>query len=170
MRQSIIGNNIISEDGTSVSINLYWESTDIQDFEGIFIRQIAKAIEPFSGKFDRIFQAGPPQTRMEVTRLIAQDQNILIPFAIFVVFFLIVVTTRSVNGAVLPLITSGFSLIFTYGFMGAMGIPMTTAFLAPAIIMGAGRGSCSWIRSWKYVMPMPLPASMVAGSTFFNAI
>ncbi len=57
-----------------------------------------------------------------------------------------------------------------YAAMAAMAIPMTTAVLTPAIIMGADRGSYSWIRSWKYVIPMPLPASMVAGSTFFNAI
>ncbi len=139
LNNPILVNSLISEDGTSTSINLYLEpdiSPEITEELTATVRDIVAGHED---SFDELFEIGLPYTQNEIARYIRQDMFRLIPMAFGVLLIMLTITMGSVSAAVLPTLTSGFSIYFTLGFMAFVGIPINLlTFIVPILVVVIG--------------------------------
>ena len=86
-----------------------------------------------------MFQVGNPRLEYEIDQGLFKDLKRLVPAAVFVLILTIGVFLRSLRTLPIPLVTAGISILWTLGFMSAMGIPITllTA-MVPALIIVIG--------------------------------
>lgn len=88
-------------------------------FEGI-----EKVLAVHGGDFERVFQVGPPRISVELTRSLFADMVLLGPLAALVLIVAIVLFLRSAMAALLPVITSALTVIWTLGLLGWTGLPL----------------------------------------------
>ncbi|MFH1726128.1 MAG: MMPL family transporter [Elusimicrobiota bacterium] len=145
LRNPLIARNAISWDGTAMAINVYVrneerpDGTKEEDFDARIAGDIDEAIAPLKGEVDRVFQMGMPFTRKVLGEKIVDDQKLITPLALGALLIALVLCLRSLNGAVMPLMSAGLSILWTFGFMGAAGLPVTllTA-IVPALLIVIG--------------------------------
>lgn len=117
--------NLLSEKGTAMTINVYLRHAgERPEFDAAAAAGIEKAIAPLAGKVDEVFQIGLPYVRTIVRDKVLQDQETILLLAVAVLLVTLVVSLRRFNGALIPLLTASLSIIWTLGFMGALGIPL----------------------------------------------
>ncbi|MCP4131476.1 MAG: MMPL family transporter [bacterium] len=140
LKNPILTGNLISTDGTATAINLYLE--EINKDSGVdigFSTKIENIIKNKKGYFEKIFQVGAPFTRKTISDIIRYEQMTLVPLAIVALLMMLVITTRSMVSAVLPLLTSGLSIFLTLGFMGYMNFSINIlTFIIPALLIVIG--------------------------------
>jgi uncharacterized protein len=124
LNSPILKNNLISEDGTSTAINLYLECISDPDFFPELAVKIEAILEQYAGEFETLVQIGTPYTRKSLTDMLATNQKTCIPLSFLTILIMLMLTTRSVSGAVLPILTSSSSVLLTLGFMGLVNIPI----------------------------------------------
>lgn len=89
--------------------------------------------------FDQIFQIGKPRISSELRSILVSDLLILGPLSALMLVFAILCFMRSWIAALLPLLTSGLSLIWTFGVMGWVGIPLNIlSAMLPSLIIVIG--------------------------------
>ncbi|TDJ70173.1 MAG: cyclic nucleotide-binding domain-containing protein [Proteobacteria bacterium] len=132
--------NVISSDGLATVISLSYESDpDDPDHPLKVFRQIEQRIDPLRADFDVVFQVGRPRLNKEIDDGLVEDLRVLVPAAIVTLLVTITIFLRSIRILPIPLITSTITLIWTFGFMATVGIPLTllTA-MVPALIIVIG--------------------------------
>lgn len=132
--------SVISADGTGTAISVTFEADTANPNQGLEIfDQIETTIAPLRNNFDPVFQVGNPRLMVEIDHGLFRDLSVLIPVAAAVMIVVIVLFLRSATCAVVPLLTSGITLLWTLGFMAALDIPLTlmTAVI-PALIIVIG--------------------------------
>ncbi len=139
-KNPILNGNLISEKETSIAINLFLE-TDNRDKN--FYRELTVTIddliEPFEKKFEKIFQIGEPYLRHQISKLMIKDQRCIIPISVLVLLITLIAVTRSPSCAILPMLTSGTSILWTAGFMSVVGIPVNIlTMIVPSLILVIG--------------------------------
>lgn len=139
LRNPLVKRNAISTDAKVMAINVYVQNEGDEDFDKNISNAIQETIAPLEGKVDRVFQMGMPFTRKVLGEKIIGDQIILTPLAVTALVIALIVCLRTLNSAVLPLLTSGLSVLWTLGMMGAAGLPINllTA-IVPALIIVIG--------------------------------
>jgi predicted RND superfamily exporter protein len=135
----IFVNNLISKDSKVTAINIYTEAPKgDKDFNGRVSQKIDEIIAPYQDKFD-IYQLGGPLTKVTFSSYIQNDQTTLIPLAVVILVIILVITFRSTIGVVVPLITSGLSILCTVGFMTYMKYPINViTAIVPALLIAVG--------------------------------
>lgn len=136
----ILVRNIISEDGSATTINLYVNSNwDDPKFTINFSNKVEKILTNYRDDFESIFQLGNTYTKRSVSENILTDQITLVPLSVLVLLSTLVITMRSASGAVLPIVTAGSSVLWTAGFMGTVNIPLNIlTVIVPSLIIVIG--------------------------------
>ncbi len=142
--------NLLSSDGTAMAIQIHAHSglagagVDarlVDDVDRIVAPLQEKAVSFVSNEssFQRVFQMGPPYLRQTLGEAIIGDQDLLIALALGVMLIAFIFRLKSLSGLIVPLLTAGLSILWTLGFMGAMGLPVTmlTA-IVPVLIIVLG--------------------------------
>jgi uncharacterized protein len=132
--------NVISADGLSTVISLSYEGDpDDPDLPLHIYRQIEQQIDPLRKNFDAVFQVGTPRLNNEIDAGLFRDLRVLVPLAVLVLLLTITFFLRSFRVLPIPLITAAITLVWTFGFMAMVGIPLTllTA-MVPALVMVIG--------------------------------
>lgn len=132
--------SVISLDGLSTVISLGYEGNeDDPELPLRIYRQIEERIDPLRPNFETVFQVGTPRLNSEIDEGLFRDLQILVPLAVLVLLLTITFFLRSFRVLPIPLITSAITLVWTFGFMAATGIPLTllTA-MVPALVMVIG--------------------------------
>ncbi|MBW2117901.1 MAG: MMPL family transporter [Deltaproteobacteria bacterium] len=140
MRNPVVAGRLISKNGKATAIRIFIEPyVSTADFYKELTGRIERIIRPLDTNFQRIFQQGNPHLRTVISDMMVQDQCRLVPLSILVLFLALILSTRSLSGAVLPLMTSGTSIIFTLGFMSVTGIPFNIlTIIVPSLIIVIG--------------------------------
>ena len=144
-RETALGNpllagQIISDDGSAIAIIVSYEE---QKWNKRFDRNAYQAIEgiinSYSSDFQELFQVGSPRLSEELKQSIIDDMVLLAPISALVLALAIIVMMGSVFAAILPVLTSAISLLWTFGAMGWFGIPINvmTAML-PSLVLVIG--------------------------------
>ena len=133
-------NNLFSKNGRVTAIILTIESgEDEQDFDEQVYLNINKAINEHSGDFDRLFQVGPPRVNAELRTSLVQDFKVLGPLSAFVLIASILFFMRSTLAAAVPIITSTLTVLWTFGLLGWIGIPLNIlSAMIPCLIIVIG--------------------------------
>jgi uncharacterized protein len=140
LRNPLLVNNIISENGDATSLNLYVvPDPDNPDFVIDFTARVEALISKVSSEFDMIFQLGNSYTKKSITSSILRDQSTMVPLSVVVLLVLLMVSMRSKTGAILPILTAGSSVVWTAGFMGFVGIPLNIlTVIVPSLLVVIG--------------------------------
>lgn len=136
----ILHRNLISNDGTATAINLYLNPRpDDPDFMVMVGTRIEEVLNPYKPNFDTLFQIGLPFNIKTQAEILSSNQKTLIPVAVGVILLMLIITMQSVSAAVLPVLTAGMSILWTLGFMGTTGIPVTVlTFIVPSLLIVIG--------------------------------
>lgn len=137
---SIMRKAVISDDALSTTISIAFQrDSENPNLSAEIYDIINSLIKPLRNDFDVIFQVGNPRLEYEIDKGLFQDLKKLIPASVFVLIVTIGIFLKSVRVLPIPLITAGLSVLWTFGFMAATGIPLTllTA-MVPALIIVIG--------------------------------
>jgi hypothetical protein len=140
IRNPIFKDNIVSQDGNSIAINLILDSDNPDEyFHKNLTNEIEKLIQPLEAEFQRIFQLGTPYVSTMIAELLFKDQISLVPMAVAVLLIVFILITRRLSSCMLPIITAGTSILCTAGFMGFIGIKLNIlTVLVPPLVMVIG--------------------------------
>lgn len=136
----LIHRNFLSDDGLSTAISLSYESRpEDPDHELEVFRIVEERVAPLREHFDVVFQLGRPRLNVEIDGGLFDDLRRLIPVALVILTLVVTVFLRTPAAIPIPLVTSGLSVLWTMGFMAAVGIPLTllTAMI-PALVIVVG--------------------------------
>jgi predicted RND superfamily exporter protein len=136
----IIKRNQISPDGNSTVITLYLKkSKKDEDFERKIKEGIDKILAEHKGDFQELFQSGSPYVMTSMSEYIVKDQLVLVPLAVAVLLLTIMLTLRNIHGGIIPLINSIISIIWMFGVMKLLNIPINPlTSIVPAILIVIG--------------------------------
>jgi predicted RND superfamily exporter protein len=149
LHNPLISGNLLSPTGTAMAINVYFKSDRPTGFDRSASEGIERALMPLSGKVKTFFQIGSPYVRTQINERIQQDQREILPLSALVLFVTLAMSLRRLNGAIIPLLTAGLSVVWTLGLMAALEIPVNV------MTSMSGRGvrvtrclSC-WRGTWR---------------------
>ncbi|OSQ36062.1 MMPL family transporter [Thalassospira sp. MCCC 1A01428] len=136
----LIVGNFISKDGNVTAINVsIVKDPDDPDFDRNAYLAIEDAIKPYRSAFDEVFQVGPPRVNQDTETNLFDDLALLIPLSLGVLTATIVLFVRSAFAPIIPMITSGISLVWAFGLMGHMGIPINIlSAMVPSLVIVIG--------------------------------
>ena len=136
----ILAGSIVSKDGSATAVRLFLEpNPEDANYYSKISERISDLLKPLQGDFQRIFQLGNYHLRMIMSDMMSQDQRRLVPLSILALLVGLVLTTGSLSGAVLPLLTSGISILMTLGFMSFAHIPLNIlTIIVPSLIIVIG--------------------------------
>lgn len=132
--------NLFSEGGNVTAIIV--TAADVEDAEDFSIdlyRAMDEVIEAHAGDLDEIFQVGPPRINAELRESLAEDFVILGPLSALVLVGAILFFMRSGLAAVVPVVTSALAIVWTFGLMGWLGVPLNIlSAMIPSLIIVIG--------------------------------
>lgn len=100
---------------------------------------LQQTLAPFQQHFDRVFQVGSPRITAELNQALHDDLILLGPISASVLVITLLVFMRSGLASLLPLLTSLLSIVWTFGLMGWLGIPLTLlSAMLPSLIIAIG--------------------------------
>lgn len=140
IRNPLVTKNLISDNGKVLAINVQiLKKPDVDNYDTIVTEEIEKVLSKLDGKVQTYFQIGAPYFKHSLVEYIINDQMTLVPIAVFFLFVVLVLSLRSLNAALMPLATSGISVIWTFGFMAYMGIPVNIiTVIVPSLLIVIG--------------------------------
>jgi len=86
--------------------------------------RLETAVAGLKEDYDPAFAIGFPQVRSEIVQRIRSEQAHLFPLAIGALLIALFLLLRQLIDILLPILSAGFSILWTLGFMAATGIPL----------------------------------------------
>ncbi len=132
--------NFFSESGNVLAmIVTVMNVNEDQDFSRKIYQQLETLLSENRDNFDKLIQVGPPRINAELKRRLFDDFRLLGPLSAFILFISIIAFMRSTISAVIPVVTSVISIIWTFGMLGWAGIPINIlSAMLPSLIIVIG--------------------------------
>ena len=110
-----------------------------QDFSRKIHQQLEALLSENRGDFEKFIQVGPPRINAELKSRLFDDFKLLGPLSAIVLFISILFFMRSVLSAVIPVVTSVLTIIWTFGMLGWVGMPLNIlSAMLPSLIIVIG--------------------------------
>ncbi len=138
----LVVGNYVSSDGRVVALMVTVNEQAGEEEEG-FDRRVNSTIEallePVRPHVDEIFQVGPPRINAELKASLFNDLVTLGPLSVLLLVTTILVFLRSWFAAMVPIITSLLSVVWAFGVMGWVGIPVNIlSAMLPSLVVVIG--------------------------------
>ncbi len=136
----LVVGNFISPDAavTAINVSIIKDKSD-PDFDRRAFEAIDAAIAPYADRFDEVFQVGPPRVNEDTKTSLFADVALLVPLSLGLLVATIVVFLRSGLATVFPVVTSGLSIVWAFGAMGHLGIPVNIlSAMVPSLVIVIG--------------------------------
>ena len=136
LENSVIARNLVSPDGKSLAIGLSIRES-AQGASGALLHDtLEKVVARARKELPSLVQVGPQRIQSETRRGIAHDLMLLGPISAVVLAIVAFGLSRNIFAVVITLATSSISLLWTFGVMGLLGIPLTilSAMLSPLVV------------------------------------
>lgn len=130
--------------GTLVSADATFTTIMVRIAEGTDKISVARRIKDFveasnSAPVKEVYYGGLPFTLLSLSDIIMDDLLLLAPLTALVIILVLFIGFRSWRGVLLPLVTVGFSTIWTMGLMGMLGIRLSIiSDVIPVILLAVG--------------------------------
>ncbi len=136
----LIRGNFISADGHSTVISVTLDKNpDDPKFDYRVYKDFERILAEQGGAFQQVFQIGSPRVRTELQESLFRDLGLIGPISAGVLIACIVVFLRNGFAALLPLFTSGLSILWCFGLMGWLGVPLNIlSAMLPSLIIVMG--------------------------------
>lgn len=144
-KQSALANplflgNFFSDDGnvTAMIVSVA-DDDDENNFSRNMYRALQEQIDAKKSEFDYITQVGPPRINAELKESLYADFMLLGPLSAVILVISILLFMRSWLSAMVPLVTSVITIIWTFGLLGWLGIPLNIlSAMIPSLIIVIG--------------------------------
>ena len=134
-----IGNYFSDSGNVLAMIVAVVDKEEDSDFSRRIYQQMETLISEKRGNFDKLIQVGPPRINAELKRRLFDDFRLLGPLSAFILFASILFFMRSGISAVIPIVTSFLSIIWTFGMLGWTGVPINIlSAMLPSLIIVIG--------------------------------
>ena len=132
--------NFFSADGNATAMIVsVVDIDDDQNFDRQFFDSLEKLLDPERDHFERLTEVGPPRVNAELKSSLYQDFILLGPLSALVLVLAILFFMRSTLSAIVPLVTSSITIIWTFGLLGWVGIPINIlSVMIPSLIIVIG--------------------------------
>lgn len=140
LRNPLYLGNFFSSDGNVMAMIV---SAGSAEDDAEFSRRLYEALETVLERervnFEHLAQVGPPRITVELKDALFNDFVLLGPLSALVLVVSIVLFLRSFMAAAIPLITAGITIIWTFGLLGWLGIPINIlSAMLPSLIIVIG--------------------------------
>jgi uncharacterized protein len=144
-KQSALANplylgNFFSDDGevTAMIISVV-DTEDSNNFSRLIHKALEEQISVHRAEFERMVQVGPPRINVELKDSLYEDFVLLGPLSAAILVLSILILMRSWLSAMVPLVTSLLTIIWTFGMLGWIGIPLNIlSAMIPSLIIVIG--------------------------------
>ncbi|MEM9304025.1 MAG: MMPL family transporter [Pseudomonadota bacterium] len=131
--------NFLSEDGDVTALVVSVRETERQRPADELNGDLEAALVPFQADFDALFQVGPPRIQAELTDALGEDFRLLAPLSAAALVIAMMLFLRSGLAALVPLVTSILSIVWTFGLLGWLGVPLNMlSAMIPSLIIVIG--------------------------------
>lgn len=135
----LIRDDLINEDGTAAALVVSVSSDTTPNYLAKVFQSIEDTIGPIKDEFAEVFQVGPPRLENDLAKGLENDFRLLLPIALLILIASIVIFLRTPRFAIVPVATSLISILWTFGFMGHVGLPVTLlSSMIPSLIIVIG--------------------------------
>ncbi|MCG8572510.1 MAG: MMPL family transporter [Spirochaetes bacterium] len=142
LKNPIVMNNLLSKSTHHLVIKLFFDpiqSREENSFDVRIVNEIEKILNNNRSHFTEIFQTGNPFVKKTIFDTMMRERMILYPISIIIMMLMLILTIRSLHGAILPLLTSLTSIGATIAFMNIVNIPLNfLTFIIPSLIVVIG--------------------------------
>lgn len=133
-------NNIVAKDGKVAAINIYTEAkAGDKTFNTNFVKMVDNLIAKEKHEGIEMYQVGTPLTKVTLGDYIFADVTSLVPIAIIFLLGTLLISFRSFQACVIPMITGLVSIIWVLGLMVLLDIPINViTAIVPALMIAIG--------------------------------
>ncbi len=131
---------LLSSDGEVMALAIVLNNTpdEYMDDETI-TAALEWATGELEGYYSTVFSIGFPHVRSEIAERIKAEQGSLFPLAIAALLIALFLLLRQLIDIIIPVLTAGFSILWTLGFMSLTGIPLNVVTsIVPILIIIVG--------------------------------
>ncbi len=136
----LIVGNYVSKDGAATALMVTIRApADESDYDARVTEALEQAIANERENFVEIFQIGPSRINSELKQSLFEDLKFLGPLSAALLSLTILLFLGSFFGALLPLVSAALSLIWTFGLMGYLDIPVNIlSAMLPSLVIVIG--------------------------------
>ena len=106
---------------TSITAIIRTEDKDVKALINSALQEITSSPPPGI----KVFMAGEPVITDHIGAAMAKDMPILIPIMVAVLVVILFLCFRSLKGIVFPIAMTFLAIVWTFGLMGLLGVPLT---------------------------------------------
>ncbi|MFZ2726751.1 MAG: MMPL family transporter [Methylococcaceae bacterium] len=136
----LIKRQLLSADGKNAALLITLRpSFHEAEFNRHAYDEIQQAIAPLNTEFKQVFQVGMPRINANFGDGLLSDIKVITPLCVFTLIISLILTLRIFWAALIPLITSVVSVIWTFGILGYCNIPINLLIaVLPGLIIVIG--------------------------------
>ena len=124
LRNPLIRNVLVASGGQAMAVAVVLEEGGRATEDLAVSNAIEAAIAPLHAIYQRAYAIGFAQVRSEIAARIMAEQKALMPLAVGALLITLFLLLRQLIDILTPLITAGISILWTFGLMGWLGIPV----------------------------------------------
>lgn len=136
----LISGNFLSRNGTVTALLVSMHEERDEDISDRRVNEVLeRVLQPTRSVFQEVFQVGSARINAELKATLFDDLKSLGPLSAFLLVVAILFFLRSGFAALVPLVTSALSILWTFGMMGWTGIPLNIlSAMLPSLVVVIG--------------------------------
>jgi predicted RND superfamily exporter protein len=120
----LLRGTLISSDGSALALAVVLQADTSDADDAKVSMAVEQAIAPLREAYADAYAVGFPQVRNAIAQRIFDEQLMLLPFAIMALLLALLVTLRHLLDVLTPMVTAAISIVWTFGMMGWLGLPI----------------------------------------------
>jgi uncharacterized protein len=132
--------NFFSNDGkvTAIIVSVL-DKESSNNFSLVLYAALEEQLNVHRAEFEHMVQVGPPRINVELKNSLYEDFVVLGPLSVVILVVSILIFMRSWLSALVPIVTSIFTIIWTFGMLGWVGVPLNIlSAMIPSLIIVIG--------------------------------
>lgn len=115
---------LVSPDHPAIAVAIVMAKTTEAFGDEQITDAISRITRPLAAVYENVYSIGFARVRSEIAGRIVAEQGHLMPLAVAALLLALFLLLRQVLDILTPLITAGVSVLWTFGLMGWLGIPI----------------------------------------------
>ena len=124
LKNPLIRNLLVSPGGNAMAVAIVLKDGNRGVDDGELTTAVNRTIAPLEKTYTRVYPIGFAQVRSELATRIMAEQTTLMPLAVGALLIALFLLLRQLLDILTPLVTASVSILWTFGLMGWLGIPI----------------------------------------------
>ena len=124
LENPFVSNVLLSSNGRAMAVAIILDQDEELIEEAVLTTSIDTITRSLEGHYESVYNIGFAYVRNEISRKILQEQIELMPLAVGALLIVLFLLLRQLIDVLMPILTAAMSILWTFGMMGLMGIPL----------------------------------------------